>query len=179
MTVIDTREELIVALREASEVEHGLMIQYLFAALTCKKDLAEGLSTAEQALVREWEGTILRVAVEEMGHLGTVTNMLSAIGAPPHFRRPNFPQQTGYYPFAFDLLPFGEEALYRFQIFELPRGFPPPEPPGLGVDLEAADVALLRAIPEPLEYTFVGELYEKIREGFLNIPERALFVGLP
>jgi hypothetical protein len=35
--LIDTREEMIYALNEAAEIEHGLMIQYLFAALTMKK----------------------------------------------------------------------------------------------------------------------------------------------
>ena len=138
--MIDTREELIVALHEASEIEHGLMIQYIFAALTCKKTGAEGLSPDQEALVRNWEGAILRVAVDEMGHLGTVANMLSAIGAPPHFRRPNFPQATGYYPFQFDLIPLGEQALYRFQVFELPRGAEPPEPPAATNDDQAVGV---------------------------------------
>jgi hypothetical protein len=35
--LIDTREEMIYALNEAAEIEHGLMIQYLFAALTRRK----------------------------------------------------------------------------------------------------------------------------------------------
>lgn len=173
--MIDTREELIVALNEASEIEHGLMIQYLFAALTCRKTVAEGLTPEQEALVRAWEGGILRVAVDEMGHLGTVANMLSAIGAPPHFRRPNFPQATGYYPFRFDLIPFGEEALYRFQIFELPRGAEPPPPP---LDDDAQSRALrANLVPDPLDYRYVGELYERIGEGFALIPERDLFVG--
>ena len=35
---IDSREELIGALHEAAEIEHGLMIQYLFPALSLRKD---------------------------------------------------------------------------------------------------------------------------------------------
>ena len=58
----------------------------------------EGLTPAQLAITRSWEATILGVAVEEMGHLGTVCNLLAAIGDGPRFERPNFPQQIGYYP---------------------------------------------------------------------------------
>jgi Ferritin-like len=40
----------------------------------------EGLTAEQQASVREWEGTILHVEVEEMGHFGAVRNLFSAIG---------------------------------------------------------------------------------------------------
>ena len=84
--LIDTREEMIFALNEAAEIEHGLMIQYLFAALTMKKDLRENATGTQQELIRKWE------AREEMAHLGTVCNLLSSVGGSPHFERPNFPQ---------------------------------------------------------------------------------------
>ena len=170
---IDTREELINALHEASEIEHGLMIQYLFGALSLKKTMEEGLSAPHARMVRAWEALILSVARDEMGHLGTVCNLLSAIGAPPRFTRPNFPKVTGYYPFAFDLVPFSDDALYRFQVFELPRGAPLPPPPGqLGAPRAARAVA-----PDPLTYEYVGELYAKIADGFEAIPEPELFIG--
>jgi hypothetical protein len=50
--MIDTREELTVALHEAAELEHGLMIQYLFPALSMKKRLDEGLSAPQQRRAR-------------------------------------------------------------------------------------------------------------------------------
>ena len=78
---IDTRGELIAALREAAEIEHGLMIQYLFPALSMSKRLDEFGTATEQRLAREWAGVVLRVAVEEMGHLGTVCNLLASVGA--------------------------------------------------------------------------------------------------
>jgi hypothetical protein len=52
--LIDTREELINALYEAAELEHGLMVQYLFAALTMKKRLDEGITGSQQELTRKW-----------------------------------------------------------------------------------------------------------------------------
>jgi hypothetical protein len=57
-----------------------------------------------------------------MGHLGTVCNLLSAIGAPPYFDRPGFPTATGYYPFPLELLRLSDECLERFVTAELPRG---------------------------------------------------------
>ena len=161
--MIDTRLELIDALYEAAELEHGLLLQYLFAALSLKKRLDEGITGSQQELIRKWEGQILLVAREEMAHLGTVCNLLSAIGAAPRFSRPNFPQPAkDYYPFNFTLTRFSDEALYRFIRAELPKGELPPEPPAAftGIaPLALAPEMLAAAIPEPLEYEYVGELY--------------------
>lgn len=166
--MIDTREELINALHEAAELEHGLLLQYLYAALSLKRRTDEGLSAQDQALIGDWERLILRVAVEEMAHLGTVCNLLSAIGAAPHFRRPSFPQPVArYYPFDFQLERLTDATLYRFLCFELPVGEPPPEPP--------RRVAPFDAAPEPLAYSRVGELYTAIAEGFARVPN--LFIG--
>jgi hypothetical protein len=176
---IDTREELTNALYEASEIEHGLLLQYLFAALSLKKQRGEGMTGAQQELTRRWEGQILLVAREEMAHLGTVCNLLSAIGAPPHFSRPNFPQ-IDRYPFRFALARFSDEALYRFIRFELPKGEVPPEPPADTRALKAIALtaALLEAaIPDPLEYEYIGELYRQIRSAFNSLPEATLFIG--
>jgi hypothetical protein len=181
--LIDTREELINALYEAAELEHGLMIQYLFAAFTMKKSLVERITGAQQELIRKWEGQILTVAREEMAHLGTVCNLLSAIGGPPHFERPNFPQEaTKYYPFSFTLTRFSDDSLYRFIRFELPKGEKIPTPPVLRDPLlKKFNNALLSRLfnisPDPIEYKYVGELYRKIRKAFDTIPKEDLFIG--
>lgn len=172
---IDTREELVAALHAAAELEHGLMIQYLFPALSMKQRLSEGLTAPQLAAARRWEGTILRVAVEEMGHLGTVSNLLGAIGENAWFDRPNFPQVTGYYPFPFDLVGFDDEALYRMLVFELPRGNELPEPPHRPPPDERA--LAISPVPDPLEYSYVGDLYAQIRDGIAAIDEDALFIG--
>src|SRR5262245_21930343 len=80
---IDTREELINALQEAIQIEHGLMLQYLFPAMSCKRRTQEGLTEDEVELVRQWEGKILKVARDEMAHLATACNLISAIGGCP------------------------------------------------------------------------------------------------
>ena len=172
---IDTREELINALHEASEIEHGLLVQYLYAILTMKRRMDEGLTARQQMISRIWHSSMLMVAREEMAHLGIVSNLLAVVGAAPKFGRPNMPQKSGYYPFPFDLQPFSDMALYRFLVFELPRGMP--LPPGPGQNPRAAVAALVAPAPEPITFQFVGELYTKIADGFNAIPESRLFIG--
>jgi hypothetical protein len=42
--MIDTREELINALYVACEIEHSLLVQYLYTAMPMKRGLDEGLT---------------------------------------------------------------------------------------------------------------------------------------
>lgn len=169
---IDTREELINALTEAAELEHGLLCQYLFAAFSMKKHPTEDATWPQLELVRSWEAHILRVAREEMAHLGTVTNLLTAIGGAPQFRRPNFPQPSRYFPepseggvghVEFALEAFSARALERFIRFETPE--------------EELRLALEAIAPDPIEYVTVGDLYGQIREAFEILDERELFIG--
>src|SRR5215472_6234069 len=85
---VTTREELIYLLSRASELEHGLACVYLFAAYSLKSDVSEGGLTKDQAvMVRNWQRRLANVAIEEMFHLAQVSNLLTAIGGAPHFRR--------------------------------------------------------------------------------------------
>ena len=172
--MIDTREELVNALSEAAELEHGLMVQYLFTAFSMKRRVDEGITPVQQALLVDWEQAILRVAHEEMYHLANVCNLLSAIGGAPQFARPNFPQpMRSYYPFDFQLERLNDNTLYRFVVFELPEGEPPPVPPG-HAGFESLSI---RAAPDPLVYNHVGDLYDQISQGFERISEGDLFIG--
>jgi N-dimethylarginine dimethylaminohydrolase len=76
--MIDTRDELVNALSEAAELEHGLLVQYLFAAFSMKRRTGESITPIQQALLVDRESTILRVAHGEMYHLASVCNLLSA-----------------------------------------------------------------------------------------------------
>src|SRR5271165_5536850 len=57
-----------------------------------------------------------------MLHLALATNILTAIGAAPHFERPNFPILSRWYPpgVQIALVPFGERALRHFIYLERP-----------------------------------------------------------
>ena len=78
---ITSREELVDALTEAAELEHGLLCQYVFAAVSLKQTADEGITWPQAELVRGWKRTLLEVARQEMAHLGTVCNLLTAIGS--------------------------------------------------------------------------------------------------
>ena len=157
--MIDTRQELLIALAEAAELEHNLACLYLFAAFTIKTD---GLTPEQVVMLQGWKETILDIAKQEMGHLGTVCNLLTAIGGTPSFRRANFPQPPKYYPPDIDmtLQRLGRPSLARFIEFERPEAAP---------SLELLDIA-----PEPLSYTRVGDLYRQIRNAFEAIEEALL-----
>src|SRR5438094_2232385 len=150
MSVIRSREELIVALTEAAEVEHLVLLQYLFAAYSIKRLPAECPDPERQEDSRRWTKTLSLIARQEMAHLGSVCNLLSAVGAPPRLGRPNFPQpirdSSGQpitapwrlemtdrlgdtYPFDFALRGFRDESLYWFVRLGLPEGVPLPDPP--------------------------------------------------
>lgn len=164
--MIASRDELIAALNEASELEHGLLAQYLFAALSLRRDVDAGTSARHAELARGWAGSILKVARDEMAHLGNVCNMLNAIGGAPRFERPNFPQAaTRYYPFEFSLERFSAATLQRFLRFEQPKGEPLP------------GIKALKVGAEPPAYDYVGELYRAIGEAFRTLDEKDLFIG--
>src|SRR5262249_4702138 len=121
---VTTREELIYLLSRASELEHGLVCIYLFAACSLKSDVAEGGLTAPQAeMVRRWKRSLAGVAAEEMLHLAQVSNLLTAIGGAPHFKRANLPQPASAFPFGIrlSLEPFSLETVERFACYELPE----------------------------------------------------------
>lgn len=78
--------ELLRLLRDAAEIEHGLMLQYLYCAFSVKAQYQPlvGLGAPSSK-------DILGVAVQEMHHLGAVNHLLVALGSSPHLARQDFP----------------------------------------------------------------------------------------
>ena len=196
---VRTREELIYLLSRAAELEHGLACIYLFAAYSLKNDVTEGGMTIEQAeMVRGWRRFLAQVAVEEMGHLAQVSNLLTAIGGAPHFRRTNFPLPPSAYPFGIrlSLEPFSQETIELFVCYEMPEaGILSAEQQALFDPIKARVLESQDALQasleedddedeelfEPFEVDFktVGEFYHKIETGFTHIPAEELFIGPP
>ena len=88
---VESREELVYLLGEACELEHGLMCEYLYAQFSLKRGVEEGLTPGQLVRVQAWEAALIDVIKQEMLHLALATNILTAVGAAPHFERPNFP----------------------------------------------------------------------------------------
>jgi hypothetical protein len=191
--VIEHREELIYILCQAAELEHGIMIQYLYAAFSLKQPAAgavtgaEGLTEAEAAAVQRWRKRIGHIAAQEMLHLALVQNLLSAIGAAPHLSRPNFPQPASHYPpgVHLALLPFGEEALRHFMFLERPEGMDLEDAAGLAAVDRAVPVTLAAGdiVPGGQDFATVGHLYRSVEAGITRLAakygEDRLFIGPP
>jgi hypothetical protein len=103
-----------------AELEHGLMVQYLYAAYSIGGD---NIPAKDQLMVREWQELILTVAREEMGHLLTVQNLLCFVGGPVSFNRQEFPWDTPFYPFPFMLAPLSLESMAAYVFAEMPGNF--------------------------------------------------------
>ena len=181
---IEHRDALIYMLSEAAELEHGIMCQYIFAALSLKTSTDEGIDERQLRAIEKWKEIVLRVATEEMLHLALVNNLLSSIGAAPRVGRPNLPQAGRYYPpgVQLALVPFSERALRHFLYLERPEGINLQDAEGFEAMREAEPLMSERSIvPRPQHFATVGELYRAIEEGFHNLVdyhgESWLFIG--
>jgi hypothetical protein len=184
---VDSREELVYLLGQACEIEHGLLCEYLYAQFSLKRDVSEGVTAEQLSRIQAWEQTIIDVIKQEMLHLALATNILTAIGAAPHFDRPNFPILSGWYPpdVEIALLPFGERALRHFMFLERPEGMTLRDAetftPRSASATEASDDTNLTAGPE--EWHTVGHLYRGIETGIAHLAERdgeaEIFIGPP
>jgi hypothetical protein len=183
--VLEHREALVYALRQAAELEHLVMCGYLYAAFSLKGP-DEGLTADQLTAVRGWRKVIMEIATQEMLHLALVQNLLTAVGASPHLTRRNFPQPTRKFPggIQFALLPFGEQALRHFIFLERPEGLEMDDAEGfaaLGKAMPLMEPDDL--VPRAQEFATIGHLYRAVEEGLDHLaaklgPER-LFVGPP
>ena len=103
-----------------AELEHSLMLQYLYAAYSLG---GPDVPQEHQDTVRCWQEVILGIAKEEMGHFVSVQNVLKLIGAPLHFDRQDFPTDVPFYPFPFKLEPLTKESLAKYVYAESPVGW--------------------------------------------------------
>ena len=190
--VIAHREGLIHALGKAAELEHLVVLQYLYAAFSLKREGREGLAAGAAALVGRWHDELMHIAEQEMLHLALVQNLLTAVGAGPHFGRANFPLPRRAYPTAVQmaLLPFGEATLRHFVFLERPEGMDVDDAegfaalekanplPGPGVGSLPSDDEIM---PLPMDFQTIGHLYRSIEDGFATLADRVgeerLFIG--
>jgi hypothetical protein len=133
-------EDLLGLLRAAAEIEHGLMIQYLFAGYS--------IVPTTTAYAR-----VLNVAVEEMGHWLTVQNLLLAAGGSPWLGRYD-DGATEFAPFPWRLEAATRDVIAKFAVSERPDG----------ETLSAEELAIL---PELLEAATRSATVEPLRVGLL------------
>jgi hypothetical protein len=155
------REEAIFLLHTAAEVEHSLLVQYLYAATSLQRnaELLTGTQIPANAgtLVSGWFREIFQIAQEEMGHLLTVLNVLRLLGGPLNLEREDFPFRTGLYPYSFELEPLTLITLAKYVVAEMPA-IPPP-----GTEALVADARSQLRLDD-LHVDRVGALYKRLVE---------------
>lgn len=134
-----------ILLESAAEIEHALMVQYLYAAYSLKGS-DEVTDAAQQAALDEtspdsWPQVLLDIAREEMGHLLTVQHLLLTLGEPPNLEREDFPPRKDLYPFPLHLEPLSQSSLAKYVVAEAPANAT-----GLDDVLEKAQVAAGAAV---------------------------------
>jgi Ferritin-like len=148
--------ELIRLLHEASEVEHSLMLQYLYGAFSLKPAYhaiaGYGAPSATD---------LIGVAIQEMQHLGAVNRMLVAFGAAPHLIREDFPYEPELYPFPFYLEPLSLESLAKYVYCEAPVGATDPHNAKTPDDV-AFQKRLFKSLGVNRRPNHVGSLYNSI-----------------
>ena len=179
-----SREALVHQLYEAAELEHNLMCTYLYAAFTLKSGSDEGLSAAEADATARWRRAILKVAVEEMGHLTAVWNITAALGGSPRFGRMNFPLDSGGLPanVVVRLAPFSEAVLQHFIYLERPNCSSEPDGDGFVPEFRfTRGDARPRVTPMPVDYDTVGAFYETLSKNLAafvaRVGEKEAFCG--
>jgi hypothetical protein len=166
-----------------AEIEHGLMVQYLYAAYSLGGEQIP--DKKHRDMVQEWQDSILAVAKEEMGHLLTVQNVLTLLGAPINLDRENFPWDIQYYPFKFNLEPLTLKSLSHYVFAEMPpEDQLVPKPKEKGRRYREVDPKTVQRILEEARATAqgsgkphrVGAIYEEIiaiLENKRHIPDSA------
>jgi CDGSH-type Zn-finger protein/uncharacterized Fe-S cluster protein YjdI len=174
MTII-SREALVHQLYEAAELEHNLMCTYLYAAFSLRTGTDEGLSEVEADATTRWRRAILKVAVEEMGHLTAVWNITAALGGSPRFGRLNFPLDPGSLPanVVVRLAPFNEAVLQHFIYLERPTCSSEPDGDGFKPEFHfTRGDGRPRVTPMPVDYETVGAFYEMLSKNLASFVER-------
>jgi hypothetical protein len=133
-----------------AEIEHGLMVQYLYAAYSLG---GPQVPPERRDQVRGWQEVILGIAKEEMGHLLSIQNVLRSIGAPLNLGREDFPWDVPYYPFPFSLEPLTLDSLAKYVYAESPKDWSGP------LAQEIYERVIRGGIPSPHR---VGDLFDQL-----------------
>ncbi len=181
-----TREQLIYSLCEAAELEHCLMLTYLYAAFSLKSSPDDGLNPEQLEAVQRWRSAVISIAMEEMGHLLAVWNITSALGGSPRVGRPNFPLDPGFLPagVVVRLAPFDMQTLQHFVYLERPAESDEHDAAKFAPERQfSRAVSGPRLTPMGIDYDTVGDFYKKLGENLSRFVdthgEKAAFCGEP
>ncbi len=107
--------ELVRLLREAAEVEHALMLQYLYAAFSPKPAYLAIAACHKPGTI-----DLTGIAIQKMQHLAAVNRLLIALGVGPTLLQEEFPYNLDAYPFECALEPLSRKSLAKYLYAEAP-----------------------------------------------------------
>lgn len=139
--------DAIALLEVAAEVEHGLMIEYLYTAYSCTDDGVRGI--------------LALIARQEMGHLLMVQNLLLMLGAEPYMGRYDQSPQPDNDPFPFVQEPVSLASLAKYTCCEAPAAVAP-------ADQAAFAAAQALAQSSTTFVNRIGALYAKLYWLFMD-----------
>lgn len=152
------REYAIFLLTIAAQIEHSLMVQYLYAAWSLG---GPQVPEEHHDHVAGWRQTILGIAKEEMGHLVTVQNLLRFLDAPLALDREDLPWDSKLAPYPFVLERLTRATLAKYVVVESPQNWPP------GVSAaQRQEIEKLASGGGQIQINRVGALYERLIEIF-------------
>jgi hypothetical protein len=149
--------ELVRLLHEASEIEHALLVQYLYGAYSLKPAYAGIRGAAFPS-----PNSLLGVAIQEMQHLEQVNRMLRDLGAAPNLVRQDFPYEPDIYPFALNLEPLSPGTLAKYVFTEAPASALDPDAPGNADPATQDFLSRLQAALGNVQPNHLGSLYARI-----------------
>ena len=145
------RDYLVMLLHIAAEIEHALMVEYLYAAYS----LGGPAVGAHTSTVRAWHDELVTIAREEMGHLLSVQNALVLLGAPISFERDDYPWSGPFNAFPFALERLTLTSLAKYVYSEMPA-----DDAISGPDVEVA--RRVRELVGQEAGVRVGQVYDRI-----------------
>jgi hypothetical protein len=160
---LSSRDEAIFLLHIAAEIEHSLMVQYLYAMFSFGP-LSE-LSSPQS----DWVKSIRNIAKQEMGHLITVQNLALTLGGPITFEREDYPFRSDFYPFPMTLERPTRDVFAKYVVAEMPPLESITSLPTKHLVKEA--MVRSEAANGGVAVNRVGALYSKLKYVVANIPE--------
>ena len=166
--------ELVRLVREATEIEHALLVQYLYASFSVKSRYQAVIGTGGGDSI-----SLVGVAVQEMHHLGRVNELLTDLHAAPNLARQDFPYEPDIYPFELSLEPLSRRSCAKYVYAEADATVLDPDNPD---NADAASqkyiAAVLGALGSGPRPNHIGSLYGDILDRLHDVIAASL-PGLP
>jgi len=163
------RDAAVELLCAAAEIEHGMLVQYLFGAYSVDTSLDDGDERRPRHRLR---AGLYDLAHARLGAMMSVQRLLELVGGPPHFERDMAALDSELFPVRFRLEPISADVLAKYLLAERPEA-PPPGSRGEAWEKAGELETTARRANDGVPLRPVGPLYAQLRELFATQLEDA------